>query len=383
MMMNKIKQKYLFALLIMLLMLGGCKSKDRTAAENSPDFETFTWEEDMELRYATQFHVEKYGAYRLITIVDTGRYLVVPEGEKVPGYLPEDVAVLQQPLDRVYLVSTSAMDFVRQIGSILKIRLSGTKENGWHIGEAAEAMKNGDMLYAGKYSAPDYELILKEGCDLAVENTMIYHNPEVKEKLEELGIPVLVERSSYEEHPLGRLEWIKLYGVLFHKENDAEAFYEEQLKNVEAIINNKDTGCSAAFFYVTANGSVNVRKPKDYIAQMIELAGGHYVLDQSVLADDNALSTMNMQMEDFYAAAKDADVLIYNSTIEGELESVESLTRMNPLFLDFKAVRDGNVYCTSDDFFQKTTGECELIEDLSRVFSGSSTGDFTCLRKLR
>ena len=38
---------------------------------------------------------------------------------------------------------------------------------------------------------------------------MIYHNPEVKEKLEEFGIPVLVEHSSYESHPLGRTEWVK------------------------------------------------------------------------------------------------------------------------------------------------------------------------------
>lgn len=42
--------------------------------------------------------------------------------------------------------------------------------------------------------------------------------------------------------------------------------------------------------------------------------------------EENALSTMNMQMEDFYAAAKDADILIYNGTIEGELGSIEELT---------------------------------------------------------
>ena len=42
------------------------------------------------------------------------------------------------------------------------------------------------MLYAGKYSAPDYEEILSEQCDRAIESTMIYHNPEVKEKLEQL-----------------------------------------------------------------------------------------------------------------------------------------------------------------------------------------------------
>lgn len=62
------------------------------------------------------------------------------------------------------------------------------------------------------YSAPDYELILSKNCDLAIESTMIYHKPEVKEKLEQFGIPVLVEHSSYESHPLGRTEWLKLYG---------------------------------------------------------------------------------------------------------------------------------------------------------------------------
>lgn len=59
----------------------------------------------------------------------------------------------------------------------------------------------GKIAYAGKYSAPDYEKILSSDCGLAVESTMIYHTPEVKEQLERLGIPVLVERSSYEGHP--------------------------------------------------------------------------------------------------------------------------------------------------------------------------------------
>ena len=75
-------------------------------------------------------------------------------------------------------------------------------------------METRNLLYAGKYSAPDYELILSEGCDLAIESTMIYHNPEVKEQLQNFGVPVFVERSSYESHPLGRMEWIKVYGLL-------------------------------------------------------------------------------------------------------------------------------------------------------------------------
>lgn len=150
-------------------------------------------------------------------------------------------------------------------------------------------MKSGSMLYAGKYNEPDYELILKEECNFALENTMIGHNPEVKEKLESLGIPVMVERSSYEEHPLGRLEWIRLYGLLYGKEQEADAFYEEQLKKIEPIMEKEDTGRTVAFFYITANGAVNVRKPNDYIAQMIGLAGGTYVLNDRLSAEENAL----------------------------------------------------------------------------------------------
>ena len=57
---------------------------------------------------------------------------------------------------------------------------------------------------------------------------MILHSPEVKEKLESFGIPVLVDHSSYEAHPLGRTEWIRLYGVLTGKEKEAEAAFAKQ-----------------------------------------------------------------------------------------------------------------------------------------------------------
>ena len=136
----------------------------------------------------------------------------------------------------------------------------------------------------------------------------------------------------------------------------------------------EDTGRTVAFFYITANGAVNVRKPNDYIAQMIGLAGGTYVLNDRLSAEENALSTMNMQMEDFYAAAKDADILIYNSTIEGELYSVDELLAKSTLFSDFKAVKEGHVWCTSSQTFQQVMGVADLIGDMHRMFLGEEDG---------
>lgn len=323
----------------------------------------------MELSYATQFSVSYYeDGYVLITVLEDGRYLIVPEGQTVPQGLDEDIKVLRQPLNRIYLVSTSVMDLFRAIEGLDFVRLSGLKAEDWYIEEARQALETGKMLYAGKYSAPDYELILSEQCGLAIENTMIYHNPEVKEQLEQLGIPVLVERSSYESHPLGRMEWIKLYGVLTGKEAKAQAYYDEQISKLTDILMGESKGKTVAFFYVTANGAVNVRKTGDYVTKMIELAGGTYV-PADTPESENALSTMNMQMEAFYEAVKDADYLIYNSTIDGELGSLEDLYAKSELFRDFKAVKDGHVWCIGKNMFQESTGLGDVILDIYRILT--------------
>ena len=346
------------------------------------DFTDLNCNGRMELSYADQFEVEQYGAYKLITIVDNGRFLLVPKGVKVPADVPADVTVLQQPLENVYLVSSAVMDLVCQIGAVSDLKYTGVKEKDWYVKTAADAMAEGKLIYAGKYSAPDYELLLSGGCTFAIENTMITHNPEVKEKLEELGIKVMIERSSYEKHPLGRLEWIKLFGVLFGREQQAKAFFDAQAAHIEPILEKEKTGLSVAFFAVASDGTITVRKPNDYVSSMIELAGGTYSLNGYVPEEENALSTLKMQMEDFYAAEKDADILIYNGTIEGELTSIDELVQKNSLFADFKAVKSGQVYTTGSNFYQQTSGTCDFIEDLNKVLNGETDAEYRFLKKI-
>ena len=373
-------------LISMLLLSGGAVLAPPTvgAADTVPDFGSMEAERSMELLYAEQFSVDYYeGGYALITIKEGGRFLVVPDGLPVPENLDADIAVIRKPLQNIYLVATSAMDLFCALDGTDAIGLSGTDASGWYVEKAREEMENGNILYAGKYSAPDYELILSKGCDLAIESTMIYHSPEVKEKLESFGIPVLVERSSYETHPLGRTEWLKLYSVLLGKGEQAEELSAEQAEKLEAVSSEENTGKTVAFFYISSNGYVNVRKSSDYVAKMIELAGGKYIFDD--LGDsENALSTMNMQMEEFYAKAKDADYLIYNSTIDGELYTLDELFAKSNLLKDFKAVQNGNVYCTGKNLFQETMGLGTMIADIHTMLTSETGADeFTYMHRLK
>ena len=347
------------------LALSGCGSKTEPA-----NTESLVFSHHYQLDYAQQFTADCYeGGYTMVSIPDSGqKFLVVPQDAAEVDSLPADVTVLRQPVENIYLVSTSVMDLILHLDALDSITLSGTKAEGWYLPEAKQAMEAGRIAYAGKYSAPDYEQILAANCSLAIQNTMILHTPEVKEQLEHFGIPVLVERSSYESGPLERMEWIKLYGILLGKEEQAEQVFSAQEAAIAPLLEQEPTGKSCAFFSLSSNNLATVRKGSDYVAKMIEMAGGAYVF--SDLTDNgNSLATMNLPLEDFYAGAKDTDVLIYNSAIEGTIASVSQLTEKFPLLSEFKAVQNGQVWCTSQSLFQQSMELADLILDMNKVFT--------------
>lgn len=341
------------------------------------------YEGSMELQYAENFTADYYeGGYILLTTtMDGRRFLVVPEEKPVPDNLEEDIVVLKQPIKNLYLVSSSIMDIFSQLDGLEAIAFSGQKEEGWYIEEAREAMARGDIVYAGKYNKPDYELIVSGNCSLAIENMMISHAPEVVEKLEDFDIPVMIEYSSYESHPLGRVEWVKFFGAMLGKEKQARRIFENQTEILEKVTADEKTGKTVAFFFITSNGLMQVRQSSDYIPKMIELAGGSYIFE-NIGDPETRRSTMNMQAEEFYKGAKDADFLIYNSSIDGGVSSIDELLDKCGLLADFKAVKEGNVWCTANDMYQQSLSIGGLIEDIHAMLLGEGEDNMHYLFRL-
>lgn len=373
---HKKRKKRFAAVLLMIAavcLLTGCGGGEapETGEMDRDISASLTYESSMELTYAEKFSVDYYtDDYALVTIPEDGRFLVVPEGKEAPEDLDDDITVLKKPLENIYLVASAVMDMFVSLDALDSVRFSALKTDSWYIEEAKAAMEAEDILYAGQYSAPDYEKILAENCKLAIENTMIYHTPEVKEQLEKFGIPVMVDYSSYEPNPLGRTEWVKLYGLLTDKEEDAAEVFAQEAAAFESIREAEKSGKTVAFFYITSNGEANVRKSSDYLPKMIEMAGGSYVFDHLGDEEDTASSTISMQMEEFYAAAKDADYVIYNSTIDGELHSVEELLGKSPLLKNFRAVQEGNVFGTTKNLYQSSMELGTIISDIHKMMTG-------------
>lgn len=81
---------------------------------------------------------------------------------------------------------------------------------------------------------------------------------------------------------------------------------------------------------------------------------------------------MNIPLEDLYAGVKDADVLIYNGTIEGSISTKEELLARCALLAKCKAVQSGNIWCTTPSFFQQSMALADFMLDLHAVFTGET-----------
>lgn len=344
--------------------------------------------EHIPLEYATQFAVDRYeDGYLLLTVADGAKYVVVPEDKPAVNLGVDGASVVRRPCGHIYLAGSSATDLIIRLGALDRVKCCSTKAEDYAIPAARDAIDAGKIRYVGKYSAPEYETLLGARCDLAIESTMLYHVPKVREQLERLGVPVVVERSCYESSPLGRLEWVKFYAALLGAEEEADAFFAGEKEKLAKLTDRLATSDAAepdadpnvtgavkpkvAFFYLSTNGYVNVRKPGDYLCRIIELVGGEYAFGSAAEEDSNALSTINIDWEAFYRAAVDADLLVYNSSIDGGMNSVDDLIAKNPLFREFKAVKSGNVWRANANMYQENSRVVDLILDFDRVLNGS------------
>ena len=353
------------------------KTKEEAESASEPQ-----QEEDDENEYAQGFAIYRYENEYTVLAIDDGRsYLIIPEGAEIPEETTEDLIILRRPLNRIYLAASAVMCQFDEIGAVDKVILSGLEKDGWYIEAAREAMEKGTLEYGGKYSAPDYERIVASGVNLAVESTMIHHTPKVQEKLEKLGIPVLIDRSSYESEPLGRAEWVKAYGLLTGHEEEAAQAFEEQKSYVEALRGNAEADAAntygsdsaaqqktVAIFSINSTRQVVTRGAGDYFGKMVEIAGGTL----STPATDTGRATQTVSMESFYAAAEQADILIYNASIEDAPEDLQQMCAKDSILTQFRAVREGNVWCMRSSLYQNASRTGAIIRDLHAIVAGEA-----------
>ena len=160
-------------------------------------------------------------------------------------------------------------------------------------------------------------------------------------------------------------------GAVFGREDEAAEVFDDVAERVEAAAAEGPLGRTVAFFYINEDGAAVTRRDGDYFCQMIEAAGGEYVSFAEEGATDSSPTTITVEMERFYEGARDADVIVYNGTIDEGVTSLEALVEKNSLLADFRAVREGNVWTCDSNLYQQMTSMADIIYDLRVALAGT------------
>ncbi len=359
--------------------------KGTTASEDLSKYSgVLEYDYDVQFTYAKNVSVQVYkGGYKMIKITDNNPVLVVPEGMAVPSSIDSDVMVLQQPVSKLLVSSTPTVSLLNSIGCLDAVSLVTIEQSGWYIDSVKEKMAAGSIKYVGTDMEPDYELITATGCNFAIFPSAL--KDEVAASLTQLGVNYIVDKSSSEDHPLARVEWAKVYGAMFNAESAADELFAQQEKLVSGIQSQNTTSSkTVAVFYITSSGGLYARNSDDYMTKMVTLAGGKYILDGKIGVGKTG--TTKMEPEAFYADAKDADIIIYIWSMGGKPSTLADFVARSEILADMKAVKEGNVWCTTPDFFQTASTIGNIISDINKVVTAddkSTTDSYTYLYKLK
>ena len=91
-------------------------------------------------------------------------------------------------------------------------------------------------------------------------------------------------------------------------------------------------------------------------------------------AEGGSSSTVALQMEEFYATARDADYLVYNGAVDGGITCVDELVAKHRLLGEFKAVQEGRVFCTEKNLYQSSMKLGTITEDIYKMLEQEGDG---------
>ena len=344
-----------------------------------------------ELFFIEHLKDENEKAYSKIEVFDKEKkldtsWLLLPEGvDKVSG-APAGVNIMTfRDRQNIMVSSASTMALINAMDALSKVPMT-TADTTWRIQEIKDAIDKGTVKEVGKYSKPDYEQIISIGAEkhvtFAVFSTMLDSVPDVYDQLTKTcNLRIMRDQSSYESHPLGRTEWIKIYGEIFDMRDKSDAVFNGQveiLNETTSKINVPEAERKTVLiFYTTSTkDTFYVRNAADYVTELVNLGGGKQVAEIGPGKSGNT----KMTQESFIQECSQADYVLYNWTSGASGVKDESLqglidARLGDWFKDFKAYKEGNVWRTSNDFYQKMDKMGEMVADIYKMLYGENVSD--------
>jgi iron complex transport system substrate-binding protein len=333
---------------ILVLACAQCNTIEKQAS-SSP--------ENSKLKYAKGFKVSSLGKATLVEVLypyqgaTTGyTYLLVERGQKVPPHDP-NTAVIFTPIASIICTATSHLPLLDYLGASNKLVGFPTLDY-----VSSEKIRNridsGKVMDVGIDKSMNMELIASLKPDLVMGYTMTGDFGHFK-KIQELGVPVVMNAEYLEEHPLGRAEWIKFMALFINKEKEAEIVFdmiEQNYLQTKELLSENMTRPTVLSGVVYGDAWF-LPGGQNYNSKILKDAGYQYLWE-----NDTSKGYLQLDFESVYEHARDADYWLGVASFN----SLQEIKNADERYTKFKPYREKQVY--TYDARKGAKGGSEFLE---------------------
>ena len=324
--------KSILPLLIIILITVSCSTKQDKTIEKKTD---------LTIRYAKGFSVKHEGNTKYVTVnypyqgaTEGYHYLLVPKGEVVPAH-DSKTQIITIPIDNIVCTSTTHIPLLDYLNESDK--LIGFPANDYISSEKMrKRIDEGKVTDLGIDKGMNLEVLFTLKPSVVMGYTMTKDLGQLK-KVNELGIPVVINAEYLEKHPLGRAEWIKFMSLFFNKEKEADSvfhFIEEEYLKAQALAQKAETHPTVMSGVVY--GDVwYMPGGQNYAAHLLKDAGSEYLW-----ASDSTSGYLELSFESVFSKAKEASVWIG----VGSFKSLSEIKAADERYTKFNPFIKGEVY---------------------------------------
>lgn len=326
------------------------------------------------LRYAQGFTLEYYETHKLLTVLTpwkgadtTFHYALVPRGAATPAGC-EHAMRIDIPVQSLVTMSTSFLPYLVAL-DVLDTLVGHDNFKYVNTPQVLDLIAAGALQEIGEGTQVNLErlLLMQPDVILTHANNDMY---DIHPKLQEAQLPVVINASYLEQHPLGRVEWIKCLAALFNREAQADLIFNRIAKAYETLAAMTRTVAHRPTVLLNTpyKGTWWMPGGNSYLAAYLRDAGARYVW-----ADDPSSGSTPLDFETVYARAADAEFWLH----PGRWQSLHEGLKTDERFVQFTAFQQGNVFNNTarvntaggNDFWESGLANPDVVlADLIAIF---------------
>lgn len=330
-----------------------------------------------EVLYAKGFEIIRHNNFTEISVVnpwDTTKilqnYILVERSKPLPDNLPEG-AVIKVPIQNAIIYTSVHASVMESLGALESA--AGICETEYLTSQKAKEMVEvGKIVDCGKATSPNIEKIIDLKGEIIIASPFEHGG---YGQVEKLGIPIFEAADYMENHPLGRVEWIKIHGLLTGKEEVADSIFNaianeyNHLKSLASGVSSKPTLIAERKY----GSSWFIPGGESYIAKMYADAGADYIFK-----DDTQTGSVPYSFEQVFEEGANADIWLFKYYGEGMTYS--DLKAEYEPYADFGPFKKRNIYvCNTSKmpYYDYISIRPDyILADLVYIFHPQLMGDY-------